>query len=101
MSFLELIKIISHFLLHSKQYHGFTFVYPSLQTEIMYLFYILNSDQGPSFKLHNIIDHPCESHNTKFDTTLFLHNSIPSNIQNQYRPIQLPRVLHDFPTKHD
>ena len=100
MSFPKLVKIICHCLLHSKQDHGFTYVYPSLQIENISPYSIFNSDQDPLFELHNINDQLCESHNTKVDTTLLSHDSVPSKIQNQYRPLQLPHVLHDFPTKH-
>ena len=86
MSFLELIKVIFHFLLHSKQDHGFTSTYPSFQTENMSPSCTLNFDQDPSFQTHNINEHPSEPHDNKVDTIL-LHNSIPSNIQNIYKPL--------------
>ena len=87
LSFPELIKIFFYCLLHSKQDHGFTFVYPYLQTENMSSSCIPNSDQDPSFEPHNINDQPCEPYDTKVDTSFFLHSSIPSKIQSRYRPL--------------
>ena len=100
LSIVELVKTIFHCLLHSKQDHGFTPVYPSLQTEIMSPSCAFDSDLDPSFELYNINNHRCEPHDTKVDTTLFPYDSIPSKSQNRYIPLQLSHVLHDFPTNH-
>ena len=66
--------------MHSKEYHGFTFVYPSLQTENVTSSYTFDFDQDPSFEFHNINIHPCEHYDTKVDATLLVHDSIPSKI---------------------
>ena len=100
MSFPNLIKIFFHCLLHSIQDDRSTFVYSSLQTENISSSCIFNSHQYPSFKTHNINDQLCKPHDTKVDTTSYPRDSVPSKIQNHYRPLHLPHVLHDFPTKH-
>ena len=42
----------------------------------------------------------CKPHDAKVDTTLLPCDFVHSKIQNRYRPLQLPHVLHYFPTKH-
>ena len=98
--FPKLVKIVFHCSLHSKQNHEFTHVYPSLRTERISSSCPLDFDQNPSFEPHDIKYHPCEPHETKVDNTLVPHSPVSSNIPNWYRPLHLPHVLHDFPTKH-
>jgi hypothetical protein len=40
------------------------------------------------------------THETKADILPPIHNPISSKIKERYRPLKLPYVLHDFPTKH-
>ena len=98
--FPKLVKTVFHYALHSKQNHEFTPVYPSLRTESISSSYAFDFDQDPSFEPHGIKDHPCEPHETKVDNTSVPHSPISSNIPNRYRPLHLPLILHDFPTKH-
>ena len=98
MSIPELVKTIFHCLLHSKQNHKFTPVYPSLQTESISSSCAYDFDQELLFEPHDIKDQPCDPHDTTVDVTSFPHNCVSSNIQNRYRPLQLPLILHDFPT---
>ena len=100
LSFPEHVKTIFHCLFHSKQDHGFTLIYRSLKTEIMSSSCTFNSDQDLSFESHDINDQPCEPYDTKVDTLFFPHDSVPYKIQNRYRPLQLPHVLHESPRKH-
>ena len=51
-------------------------------------------------ELHDIKEQLCEPHDTSVDTISSSHSPVSSKIPNQYRPLHLPHVLHDFPTKH-
>ena len=72
----------------------------SLQTEIISTSGTFDFVQDPSFEPHDIKDHPCEPYETKVDNTLVTHRPVSSDIPNQYKPLHLSHVLHDFPTKH-
>ena len=98
--FPKIVKIVFHCPLHSKQNHEFTPIYLSLRTESISSSYTFDFDQDPSFEPHDIKDHPCEPHETKVDNTSVPHSPVSSNIPNQYRPLHLPHVLHDFHTMH-
>ena len=37
---------------------------------------------------------------TIVDNTSIPHSSVSSNIPNRYKPLHLPLILHDFPTKN-
>jgi hypothetical protein len=41
-----------------------------------------------------------EPYEMKADTRPLVHNLKPSKIQDRYRPLQFPHVLHDFPMNH-
>ena len=98
--FPKFVKIVFHCLFHSNQNHGFTPVYPSLRTESISSSCTFDFDQDPSFEPHDIKYHPCEPHETKVDNTSVPHSPVSSNIPKRYRPLHIPHVLHDFPTKH-
>ena len=98
--FAKLVKRISQCLLHSKQNHEFTPIYLSLRTESISSSCTYDSDQDLSFEAHKNNYHPCNPHDTQVDITSFPHSFVSFNIQNQYRTLHLPHVLHDFPTKH-
>ena len=82
MSFPKLLKRIFHYLLRSKQNHGFTPVYPSLQTKYVSSPNTYDFDQELLFEPHDIKDEPYEPNDTKVDNTLFPHSFVSSNIQN-------------------
>ena len=42
----------------------------------------------------------CKPHDAEVDTILLPCDFVHSKIQNRYIPLQLPHVLHYFPTKH-
>ena len=71
LSFPKLVKGISHCLLHSKQGHGFTPVYPSLRTKSISSSCTYYFDQDPSVKPHKNNDHPCKNHGAIVDTASF------------------------------
>ena len=98
--FPNLVKTVFHSSLHSKQNHEFTPVYPYLRTEIISSSRTFDFEQDPSFEPRDIKYHPCQPHGTIVDNTSIPHSSVSSNIPNRYRPLHLPLILHDFPTKH-
>ena len=100
LSFPKLVKTVFHCSLHSKQNHEFTHVYPSLRTKSISSSCTFYFDQDPSFEPNDIKDNPCEPDENKVDNTSVPHSPVSSNIPNRYRPLHLPHVLHDFPTKH-
>ena len=100
LSFPKLVKTTFHYALHSKQHHEFTPIYPSLRTEIIPSPCMFDFDWDLSFKPHEIKGHPCEPHETSIDNTSIPHSSVSSNIPNRYKPLHLPLIFHDFPTKH-
>ena len=100
LSFPKIVKTVFHCSLHSKQNHEFTHVYPSLWSESISSSCTFDFDQDPSFEPHDIKYHPCEPHETIVDNTSIPHTYVSSNVPNWYRPLHLPLILHDFPTKH-
>ena len=71
LSFPKLVKGISHCLLHSKQGHGFTPVYPSLRTKSIYSSCTYYFDQDPSVKPHKNNDHSYKTVGATVDTASF------------------------------
>ena len=71
LSFPKLVKRISHCLLHSKQGHGFTPVYPSFRTENISSACTYDFDQDPSVEPHKNNNNPCKTHGATVDTTSF------------------------------
>ena len=67
LSFLRQVKGAFHFLLHSKQGHGFTPIYPSLRTESTPSSCTYDCDQDTLAEPHKKKDHPCETHGTIVD----------------------------------
>ena len=100
LSLPKLVKIVFHYALHSKQNHEFTHVYPSLWTESIPPPCTFDFDRDISFETHDLKGNPCEPHETTTNNTSIPHSSVSSNIPNRYRPLHLPLILHDFPTKH-
>ena len=100
ISFLKLVKRISHCLLHSKQNHAFNPIYHSLKIENISSSYAYDFEQDLLFEPHEIKKQPCEPHDTKVDTISSSHSHVSFKIPNWYRPLHLPPILHDFTTKH-
>ena len=100
LSIPKLVKTVFHYALHSQQNHQFTPVYPSLRTESFPSPCTFDFDRDLSFEPHDLKGHPCEPHETTANNTSISHSSISSDIPNRYRPLHLPHILHNFPTKH-
>ena len=99
-SFPKFIKIIYHGLFHSKQSFEFTPVYPSLQTESISSSCTSDFNQDLLPEIPDIKRQSSGPHDTIPEVMSFPQNYIASNIQKWYRPLYLPPILHDFPTKH-
>jgi hypothetical protein len=61
---------------------------------------IVEPDQKPSSKSHDVHDQSDEFHEIKADVFPSVHNPIPSTILERYKPLKLPYILHNFPPKH-
>ena len=86
--------------MHSKQNHEFTPLYPSLRTESISSSCTFDFDQNHLFEPHDIKDQPFQPHDTIVEVTSLPNSSVSSKIPNWYRPLHVPPILHDFPTKH-
>ena len=100
MSFPESIKRFFQFLLHSNKDHRTNLVYNSLKIVNRFPPCIDNLEQDPLYESLDINDQVGETHEIKDDVIPHVHNFKPSNIQDRYKPLQLPLVLHDYPTNH-
>ena len=74
------VKIVFHFLLHSKENHEFTPIYPSLKIERISSSFAYDFDQELLFEPHEIKDYPCEPHDTTVDITSVPHSFAPTKI---------------------
>ena len=100
LSFPEYFKRIYLHLLHSNEDHRSTLIYPSLQTVDIPSSSINDIHHNPLSKPHDINDQSCKPHETKVNLVSFLPFPSPSKIQERYKPLRLPSILHDFPPKH-
>ena len=57
-------------------------------------------DPKPSSESCNVYDQSCEPQETKDDIIPPMFNRIYYKIQDKYRSLYLPSILHDFPPKH-
>ena len=71
LSFPNLVKIFFDCLLHSKQGHGFTPIYPYLRTKTISSSCTYDFDQDPLVEPHKKGDHPCKTHCATIDTASF------------------------------
>ena len=53
-----------------------------------------------SLGAHDVKGHPYEIHETTVDSIAIVPNLVSPISSSQYKPLQLPPILHDFPTKH-
>ena len=80
LSFPKLVKGISHCLLHSKQGHGFSHVYPSLRTKIIHSSCTYDFSQDPSVEPHKNNGDPCKTHGATVDIASF-SESLDTDLQ--------------------
>jgi hypothetical protein len=89
------------FILHSNDDHeNPPLVYPFLEVVHISPHCITDFDQ-------NIPSEPCddhsqvdEPHEIKADISPHVLDPTPSKIQQRYKPLKLPHILHNFPPKH-
>ena len=74
LSFPNLVKEISHGLVHSKQGHGLTHVHPSLRTKDIPSSCTYDFYQDPSVKPHKNNDHPYKTHGATVDSASFFES---------------------------
>ena len=74
LSFPNIVKGISHCLLHSKQGDGFTPVYPSLRTKSIPSSCTYDFDQDPLVEPHKNNDHPYKNHGATVDIVSFFES---------------------------
>ena len=100
LSIPKLFKTNFHYALHSEQSYEFTPVYPSLRTKSFPSPCTFDFDRDLSFEPYDLKGHSCKPHETTTNSTSIPHSSVSSYIPNRYRPLYLPHILHNFPTKH-
>jgi hypothetical protein len=100
-SFLENARQVLLFLLHANNDHGnLENIYPPLKITRTSPQFITHSDKEISCGLcddHNQVDEP---HETKVDISSPALDPTPSKTHHRYRPLKLPRILHNSPPKH-
>jgi len=99
-SFPEYFKRILLFLLHWNEYHGSTFVYPSLQTVDIPSFCIIVFQQYLTSEPYDVHNHSCEPNETKANIIPFVFDISSSKIQERYKPPKFPSILHVFSLEH-
>ena len=91
-------------LLPSNEDHDSTFVYSSLQSVHITSpshHIDVDHDQDTSSELHDNLEQSCRFSVSKTDILPSPSlNPIPSKLQEIYKPLRLPYILHDFPLKH-
>jgi hypothetical protein len=92
-------RIFLH-LLHSNEDHEPTLVYPSLQTVNIPSPHIVDYDQHPLSESYDNLEQPCKFYEIKDDISSFVPILVSSKIQQRYKPLKFPSILHDFPPKH-
>ena len=94
------IKTTSYGSTRSEQSYEYIPVYPSLWTKSIVSSctsdYVLYFYPGA----HNVKGHPCEIHETSDDSVAIAANPVSPISPSQYKPLQLPPILHEFPTKN-
>ena len=100
LSFPEHIKRIFYFLLYSKDDLKYTLENPSFQSVKIPSPCKPDLDQEPSSEPRNVYDQSCDPQETKADIIPPTFNPIYSKIQDKYRSLNFPSILHDFPPNH-
>ena len=100
LSFPRFIKTTFYGSIHSEQRYEYILVYPSLRTKSIAS--SCTSDYGLDFYpgAHDVKGHPFEIHETSDDSLAIVPNLVSSISPSRYKPLQLPPILHDFPTKY-
>ena len=100
LSFLRFIKTTFYSPAHPKQSHEYVPVYPSLRTERIVSSCTSGYDLDFYPRAHDVKVHPYEIHETSDDSVAIVPNLVSPLSPSQYKPLQLPPILHDFPAKH-
>ena len=100
LSFLKFIKSAFSGIAHPEQSHVHIPVYPSLRTKSIASSCTSNFgvDLYPGFP--DVKGNPCEIHETSNDSLVIVPNLVSPISPSQYKPLQLPPILHDFPMKY-
>ena len=100
LSFPKFIKIAIYGLAHSEQSYEYIPIYPSLRTESIAPSFTY--DYGLDFyaRAHDVKGYPCEIHETSDDSLAIVPNLFSPISPSQYKPLQLPPILHDFPMRY-
>ena len=83
-----------------EQSHEYVPIYPSLQIESIAS--SGTSDFGLDLYLGapDVKGHPYELHETLDDSSVIVPNLVTPISPNQYKPLQFPPILHEFPAKY-
>ena len=100
LSFPRLIKIAFYGSIRSEQNYKYIPVYPSLRTESVASSCTSGYDLDFYLGAHDVKGHPCEIHETSDDSVAIVPNLVSPISPSRYKPLQLPPILHDIPTKH-
>jgi hypothetical protein len=100
LCFLEYFKRIYIHLLPSNEDLRSTLAYPSLQTIDSPSSCITDIHHDPSFELYDVQGQFCKPNKVKIDLVSYVLTPSPSKIQERYKPLRLPSILHDIPPKH-
>ena len=100
LSFHKFIKTAFYGSIHSEQSYEYIHIYSSLRTKSIASSCTFDFDQDFSPESHDVKGHPYESHETSVNSVSIAPNLVSPSIPSQYKPLQLPPILHDFPMKH-
>ena len=100
LSFPRFIKTTFYGSTHSEQSYEYIPIYPSLRTESVVS--SCTSGYGLDFYpgAHDVEGHPCEIHETPDNILAIVPNLVSPISPSQYKPLQLPPILHDFPARY-
>ena len=100
LSFPRFFKIAFYGSTHLEQSYEYIPLYPSLWTKSITSSCTSGFDPYFSPGAHDIKGHPYELHETSFDSISIAPNLVSPSFSSQYKPLQFPPILHDFPMKH-
>ena len=100
LSFPRFIKTTFYGSAHSEQSYEYIPVYPSLRTESVASSCTSGFDLDFSPEAHEIQGHPCEIHETSDDSLSIVPNLVSLVSPSQYKPLRIPPILQDFPTRY-
>ena len=100
LSFPRFIKIAFYGSTRAEQSYEYIPIYPSLRTESVASPCTSGFDLDFSLDTHDIKGHPYEVHETSDDSVAIVPKLVSPISPSQYKPLQLPPILHDFPVKH-